>query len=103
MDMRALMKQAQQMQKQIAEAQAKAQEETAEATAGGGMVTAVVNGKHELLSLKIKREAVDPDDVEMLEDMILGAINTAQRQVAERIAEQMSKITGGMGIPPGMM
>jgi len=90
------------MQARLAEAQAKAQEETAEATTGGGMVTAVVNGKHELVSLRIKPEAVDPEDVGMLEDMILGAINEANRKVAERMAEEMGKMTGGMGLPPGM-
>ena len=102
MDMRNLMKQAQQMQQRLAEAQAKMQEETAEATAGGGMVTAVVNGKHELVTLKIKPEAIDPEDVEMLEDMILGAVNEANRAVAEKMAEGMAKLTGGMGLPPGM-
>jgi hypothetical protein len=97
--MRSLMKQAQQMQQRLAVAREKLEEETAEATTGGGMVTAVVNGRHELVSLKIKPEAVDPDDVGMLEDMIQGAINEAGRRVSERISAEMAKLTGGMGLP----
>lgn len=99
MDMRSLMKQAQQMQQRLAEAREKLEEETAEATTGGGMVTAVVNGRHELVSLKIKPEAVDPDDVGMLEDMIQGAVNEAGRLVSERVSAEMAKLTGGMGLP----
>jgi nucleoid-associated protein EbfC len=98
-DMRSLMKQAQQMQQRLADAREKLDQETAEASTGGGMVTAVVNGKHELLSLKIKPEAVDPEDVEMLEDMIIGAINEAGRIVTERVSTEMGKLTGGMGMP----
>jgi nucleoid-associated protein EbfC len=98
-DMRTLMKQAQQMQARLAEAREKLDQETAEASTGGGMVTAVVNGKHEIISLKIKPEAVDPADVEMLEDMIVGAINEAGRAVAERVSAEMGKLTGGMGVP----
>ena len=79
-DLRHLMKQAQQMQERIAEMQEKLQTETMEATSGGGMVTAVVNGKHEVVSLKINPQVVDPEDVEMLEDMVLGAINEAMRK-----------------------
>ena len=99
MDMRSLMKQAQQMQQRLADAREKLDQETAEASTGGGMVTAVVNGKREVLSLKIKPEAVDPDDVEMLEDMIRGAINEAGRIVSERVSAEMGKLTGGMGLP----
>lgn len=101
-DLRHLMKQAQQMQKRIAEMQEKLQDETMEATSGGGMVTAVVNGKHELLSLKINKQVVDPEDVEMLEDMVLGAVNEAMRKAAEHIQSEMEKVTGGMNFP-GMM
>jgi hypothetical protein len=93
------MKQAQQMQAKMAEAQARLQEETAEATSGGGMVTAVANGKGELLSVKIKRDVVDPDDVEMLEDLVLTAANEALRKTRDRISEEMSKLTGGMNVP----
>jgi DNA-binding YbaB/EbfC family protein len=93
------MKQAQQMQAKIAETRARLELETAEASAGGGMVTVVANGKGEVLSLKIKKDVVDPDDVEMLEDMVLGAANEALRKTRERLAEEMGKITGGMGLP----
>lgn len=99
MDMRVLMKQAQQMQAKMAVAQARLQEETAEASSGGGMVTVVANGKGEIVSLKIKKEVVDPADVEMLEDMVLAAANEALRTTRERMAEEMSKLTGGMNVP----
>jgi DNA-binding YbaB/EbfC family protein len=99
MDMRVLMKQAQQMQAKMAETQAKLQEETAEATSGGGMVTVVANGKGEILSLKIKKEVVDPNDVEMLEDLVIGAANEALRMTRERLSAEMGKITGGMNMP----
>ena len=82
---------------------AKAQEELDarefEATSGGGMVTAKVNGKRELLALTIKPEAVDPDDVEMLEDMVLAAVNEALRTAADTAEREMGKLTGGMGMP----
>lgn len=99
MDMRVLMKQAQQMQAKMAVAQARLQEETAEASTGGGMVTVVANGKGELLSVKIKKDVVDPDDVEMLEDLVLAAANEALRQTRDRVSEEMSKLTGGMNVP----
>jgi nucleoid-associated protein EbfC len=99
MDMRALMKQAQQMQARMAETQAKLQEETAEASSGGGMVTVVANGKGELLSVKIKKDVVDPEDVEILEDLVLGAANEALRKTRDRVAEEMGKVTGGMNLP----
>mgnify|MGYP001264808621 FL=1 len=99
MDMRVLMKQAQQMQAKMAVAQARLQEETAEASSGGGMVTAVASGKGELLSVKIKKDVVDPDDVEMLEDLVLAAANEALRKTRDRMAEEMGKLTGGMNVP----
>jgi len=98
-DVRLLMKQAQQMQARMAETQARLEIETVEASAGGGMVTAVMNGKHELISLKINPQAVDPEDVGLLEDMVMGAINEASRQAQERMTTEMQKITGGMGMP----
>ncbi len=98
-DMKKLMKQAQKMQAQMADMQARLEEETMTGTSGGGMVTAVVNGRHDLLSLKIKPDAVDPDDVEMLEDLVQTAINEANRKVSEHMQQEMSKVTGGMGIP----
>ena len=70
-----------------------------EASAGGGVVTAKVNGKKELLALSIKPEAVDPDDVEMLEDTVMAAINEALREASETTEKEMSKLTGGMNIP----
>ena len=66
---------------------------------GGGMVTAKVNGKRELLAISIKPEAVDPDDVEMLEDMVMAAVNEALRTAAETVEREMGKLTGGMGMP----
>jgi nucleoid-associated protein EbfC len=98
-DMRMIMKQAQQMQAKMLEMQEKLQAETVEATAGGGMVTAVVNGKHEVLSLKIQPQVVDPEDVDMLEDLVMGAVNEALRKAEERMKTEMEKVTGGMKFP----
>ena len=98
-DVRLLMKQAQQMQQRMAELQSRLEAETVEATSGGGMVTAVINGKHELVSLKINPQAVDPEDVSMLEDMVMGAVNEASRLAQERMKAEMQKVTGGMGLP----
>ena len=97
--MKKLLEQAQQMQAKMADMQARLQEEEIEVSTGGGMVTARVNGKHELVALSIKPEAVDPDDVEMLEDLVLSAVNEAQRKVQERVADEMSKVTCGMNLP----
>jgi len=93
------MKQAQQMQAQMAKMQEELEEKTLEATAGGGVVKVVVNGRQEFLDIKIDPEAVDPDDVEMLEDLILAAVNEALRKVQDMINQEMGKITGGMNIP----
>ena len=101
-NMNALMKQVQQMQNRIAKIQEKLANETVEGQAGGGMITAVVNGKHELLSIKIEPEAVDPEDVEMLQDLVVAAINTAMKNMQNRINDEMAKATGGMKIP-GLM
>ena len=96
-NMNNLMKQAQRMQKQMEE-QAKALEEkTYEATAGGGVVKVVVTGKKELQEVHLDPEVVDPDDIEMLEDLIMAAVNEALRMQDEDQNTQMSKITGGMG------
>ena len=94
-----IMKQAQMMQQKMAKLQEEAAQQTAEATAGGGAVTALVNGKNQLLSLTIKKEAVDPEDVEMLQDLIVAAVNEALAKVHAEMAEQMGKITGGLNIP----
>jgi len=72
---------------------------TVEATAGGGMITAVVNGKYELVSLKIEREVVDPEDIEMLQDLIVAAVNEGVRKSQEMAQEEMAKVTGGLNIP----
>ena len=94
-----LMRQAQQMQAKIARVQEKLQSETAEGQSGGGMVTAVVNGKNELLSIKIEKDAVDPNDVEMLQDLIVAAVNTATKNMQAKVSEEMGKATGGLKIP----
>lgn len=98
-NMNNMMKQMKKMQKQMEESQKKIEETEVTATSGGGMVEAKVNGKKELLSLKIDKEAVDPEDVEMLEDMIMAAVNEALRQASEMSEREMSKITGGINIP----
>ena len=101
-NMNNLMKQAQRMQKQMEE-QAKALEEkTYEATAGGGVVKVVISGKKELKAINIKPEVVDPEDVEMLQDLIVAAANEAIRTVEQVSATEMEKITGGLNIP-GLM
>jgi hypothetical protein len=94
-----IMKQAQMMQQKMGKLQEDAAQKTAEATAGGGAVTAVVNGKNRLLSLAIKKEAVDPEDVEMLQDLVVAAVNEALTKVQAEMAEEMSRVTGGMNIP----
>ena len=94
-----IMKQAQMIQSKMAKLQEEAALRTAEATSGGGAVTVVVNGKNEIKSLVIKPEAVDPNDVEMLQDLLVAAINEALKKVHAEIADEMSKITGGMSIP----
>jgi DNA-binding YbaB/EbfC family protein len=96
------MKQAKKIQEKMAQMQAELETKTVEASAGGGMVTAVVNGKFEILSLKIDREVVNPDDVEMLQDLIIAVVNEGVRKAQEMTASEMSKITGGFNIP-GLM
>ena len=94
-----MMKQAQMMQKRMAELQKELEERKVEASAGGGMVTAVVSGKQELVSLQIEPAAVDPDDVEMLQDLVTAAVNEAIKQSQQMASEEMAKITGGLNIP----
>ena len=94
-----IMKQAQQMQAKMARVQQELEKKEIEATAGGGMVTARVNGKQELLSLSIEKDVVDPEDVEMLQDLVLAAVNEAIKQSQQMIQEEMGKVTGGMNIP----
>lgn len=94
-----MMKQAQQMQRRMAQLQEELETRQVEATAGGGMVTAVVNGKQQLLSLKIDPSAVDPEDVEMLQDLVTAAVNEAIKQSQKLAQEEMGKLTGGLSIP----
>ncbi len=94
-----IMKQAQQMQRRMAELQEEMEKKQVEASSGGGMVTAVVNGKQQLLDLKIDPTAVDPDDVEMLQDLVTAAVNEAIKKSQQMASEEMGKITGGMNIP----
>ena len=97
-NMQAMVKQAQKMQEEME----KAQEELNEreyTSAGGGMVECTINGKKELIALNIKKEAVDPDDVEILQDMIIGAVNEAIRKAEEVHAAEMEKITNGLSLP----
>ena len=101
-NMQQLARQAQTVQQQMAKKQEEIEAREFEATAGGGMATAKVNGKKELLSITIKPEAVDPDDVEMLQDLIMAAANEAYRQLDEFSQSSMAKITGGMGGLGGM-
>ena len=93
-----LMRQAQKMQEQVQQAQEELDEKVYEATAGGGMVTCRVSGKREVLELTIKPEAVDPDDVEMLQDLVMAAVNEAMRMAGEATEREMSKLTGGMNL-----
>lgn len=92
-----IMKQAQKMQKQMEEAQANLEQAEITATAGGGAVEVTISGKKEITKVKLSEEVVDPDDIEMLEDLIMAATNEAIRKIEEMSAQQMSKITGGLG------
>ena len=94
-----IMKQAQQMQAKIARVQQELEDKEVEATAGGGMVTARANGKQQILDLKIEKDVVDPEDIEMLQDLVLAAVNEAIKKSQEMIQEEMGKVTGGMNIP----
>lgn len=97
--MNKMIKQAKKMQEQIAKMQAELEERELEVSSGGGVVTVVINGKQELSSIKISPEAVDPDDIEMLEDLIMAAVNEGIRKSQEMVSSEMSKITGGLNIP----
>lgn len=96
-----LMKQAQRMQRQMEGSQKEVEEKEFSAKAGGGAVEVVVNGKKEMVKVTLDKEVVDPDDVEMLEDLIMAATNEALRTAEEATAEVMDKMTGGMGLPGG--
>ncbi|MDD4171938.1 MAG: YbaB/EbfC family nucleoid-associated protein [Syntrophomonas sp.] len=98
-NMNQMMKQAKKLQEEMAKKQAELLEQVIEGSAGGGAVTAKVNGKQQILEVNIKPEVVDPDDVEMLQDLIMTAINDAIKQSQDLVATEMSKITGGLNIP----
>ena len=98
-NMNNMIRQAQKMQQDMMKAQEELESKTYEAQAGGGVVSATVSGKKELLSVTIDPEAVDPDDVEMLQDLIVAAVNEALRRASEDAASQMSKLTGGLNLP----
>jgi DNA-binding YbaB/EbfC family protein len=94
-----LMKQAQQMQKQMAQTQEELKERVVEATAGGGMVTVKVNGAQELLDITIDTQVVDPEDKDLLEDMVTAAVNEGMKKAKELADAEMAKVTGGMNLP----
>ena len=98
-DMQSMLKQAQKMQEDMATKQAELEEQEYETSAGGGVVTVKINGKKEILSVKIDPEVVDPDDVETLEDLVVAAVNEAIKTVENISAEEMQKITGSVGLP----
>jgi len=94
-----MMKQVQQMQQKMAEMQAELEKATVEGSAGGGMVKVISNGKHEIISVSIDPEVVDPTDIDMLQDLVAAAVNQAREKIQEMQSEQMSSVTGGMNIP----
>ena len=98
MNQQAMLKQAQKMQQDMLRMQEEMESKTYTAKAGGGMVTATVNGKHEVVDLLINPDAVDPDDVEMLQDMVIAAVNEAMRAAETAANENMSRLTGGMNL-----
>ncbi len=99
MRMNDMMKQAQALQEKLARMQQEVAKKTVEATAGGGMVTVVANGKQEIVSIRLDPEVVNPHEIEMLQDLVLAAVNEAQRKAQALLAEEMKGVTGGLGIP----
>jgi len=97
-----MLKQAQKLQSNMVKLQEEMAEKTVEATAGGGMVKVVANGKYQILSIQIEKEVVDPGDVEMLQDLIIAAVNEALEKSQEMVSSEMNKLTGGLNIP-GLM
>ena len=102
MNMNAMMKQAQKMQQDMLRMQEELAAKEYDATAGGGVVRAVVDGSHQVKAIEIDPEAVDPEDVEMLQDLIVAAVNEAMRIADETAASEMKKVTGGMNLPGGL-
>ena len=97
-----MMKQAQKLQTKMMKMQEELGDKTVEATSGGGMVKAVANGKQQIVSITIEKEVVDPEDIEMLQDLIMAAINDALAKAQEMVSQEMGKLTGGLNIP-GLM
>ncbi len=98
-NMNSMMKQAQQLQKKMMKTQAELATKTIEASAGGGMVKVIANGAQKIESIVMEKEVVDPDDIEMLQDLILAAVNDALNKSQEMVSSEMSKLTGGLNIP----
>lgn len=98
-NLQGLMKQAQKMQEKIQKAQEELKQKNVETSVGGGMVTVVFSGGQELISIKINKEVVDPNDIETLQDLVLSAVNAGLKKSQEMVQEEMSQITGGMNIP----
>lgn len=98
-DMNSMIKQAQKMQADMAQLQTELEERSYEVASGGGAVTVTITGKREITALNIKPEAVDPDDVEMLQDLLMAAVNEAIRKVDEVSEQEMGKVTGGLNMP----
>jgi nucleoid-associated protein EbfC len=98
-----MLKQLQQMQARMAKVQEELGEKTVTGTAGGGMVEVVVNGHQKVLSITVKPEVVDPADVDMLQDLVLAAVNDAMDKARELASKEMGAITAGIGLPPGLM
>ena len=94
-----LMKQAQKMQQEMGKIQEESKKKTVEASAGGGMVTAVANGAMEIISIKIEKDVISPDDADMLQDLVVAAVNEALRRAQQMVNEDMGKLTGGMNLP----
>lgn len=102
MNIQKMMKQVQRMQAQMQQAQADLESKTIETSVAGGRVTVTATGQGDITSIKIAKEVVDPEDVDMLQDLVLSAVQQAQAKVKEVAAAEMGKVTGGMGLPPGM-
>ena len=102
MNMNAMMQKVQKLQKQMTKMQEEIKQREVEVSAGGGAVKVVMNGDKKLISLTLDKSAVDPEDVEMLQDLISAAINQCMDKVDDMMKTEMSKITGGLGLPPGM-
>ena len=94
-----MMREAQKLQAEMLKMQEEAKKKTVEATAGGGMVTVVASGGGEIVSIKIEQDVVNPDDVEMLQDLVMAAVNEALRRAQEMVNQEMSKLTGGLQMP----